>query len=356
MVKFAQDNERRVEGALADLRPSGETTLVSAIVEATGDFNDPERFGPDVNKSIIVITGGGDTCHANPTQAIRDRLREVASNEDPIRISFRLIGMGLSDEEKAGLAEIAAETGGRVSYADSEEELTAEIARALKEEHAAESLAAGPGGYRYLGCYVDQHARDLNGHSFTDANMTISMCVEACRGKGFRFASTQYSRECFCGNSYGTYGRTDSAECNYACGGRSSEFCGGYWRNSVYTIGDEIAEHGPPPADTREASSDCSTSFGGTAEPITCTCGPSAMTGSVWGTDTYTSDSSICRAALHAGAVETSGGTVMVAPAAGCPNYEGTERNGVKSSHWGAYGRSFSFPAVSDGTCASAVP
>ena len=66
MVEFAQDNERRVIDALGDLRPRGDTTLVSAIVEATGDFNDPERFGPDVSKSIIVITGGDDTCHANP--------------------------------------------------------------------------------------------------------------------------------------------------------------------------------------------------------------------------------------------------------------------------------------------------
>ena len=281
----------------------------------------------------------------------------MASPEDRIRVSFRLIGMGLSDEDKAGLLEIAAETGGRASFANSGEELAVELARTVEEEQAPEDLAGGPGRYRYLGCYVDKPARDLKGHGFADANMTISMCVATCKGKGFRFAGTQFSRECFCGDAYGTYGRTGSGECNDVCGGRPSEFCGGYWRNSVYAIGDEIAEHGAPPVDTGKASTGCSANFGATAEPVTCTCGPSAIAGSVWGTETYTADSAICRAALHAGALPAaSGGTVTVAPAAGCSNYEGTERNGVQSSHWDAFDRSFYFPAASDGQCTKTCP
>ena len=48
---------------------------------------------------------------------------------------------------------------------------------------------------------------------------------------------SQYSRYCFCGDSYGSYGPAGSdSECNMACSGDSTIKCGGGWRNSVYRI------------------------------------------------------------------------------------------------------------------------
>lgn len=80
---------------------------------------------------------------------------------------------------------------------------------------------------------------------------------------------------------------------------------------------------------------------------IICNCGEDAFTGSVWGTDTYTHDSSICNAALHAGAVGPDGGMVLAKGAPGLSSYEGTESNGVRSSNYGSYGWSFVFPVLS---------
>lgn len=64
---------------------------------------------------------------------------------------------------------------------------------------------------------------------------------------------------------------------------------------------------------------------------------------SVWGTDVYTDDSSICTAAVHAGVITTEGGAVTVAIAPGQASYEASERNGVTASSWGEWGRSFRF-------------
>jgi len=64
--------------------------------------------------------------------------------------------------------------------------------------------------------------------------------------------------------------------------------------------------------------------------------------GSVWGTDDYTLDSSLAKAAIHAGVLkegETKTVTVTVAP--GLSAYKGTERNGVKTSDWGSYAKSY---------------
>ena len=84
---------------------------------------------------------------------------------------------------------------------------------------------------------------------------------------------------------------------------------------------------------------------------LTCSCGSDAS-GTVWGNGIYTTDSSICVAAQHAGAMPASGGTVTVKKAAGCPSYSGGAANGVTTAPWGSYDASFYFPAKGDGKCA----
>lgn len=78
-------------------------------------------------------------------------------------------------------------------------------------------------------------------------------------------------------------------------------------------------------------------------QALRCTCLASQMKGSVWGTGRYTLDSSICRAARHAGVVGSNGGPVAVYKSAGCPSFVGKSQNGVNSQNWGPYSQSFSF-------------
>jgi LCCL domain len=87
----------------------------------------------------------------------------------------------------------------------------------------------------------------------------------------------------------------------------------------------------------------CSGSFDGhtgAGGPPVCRCVTTAS-GSIWGSGPYTSDSSICRAALHAGVISSSGGIVRVTAAPGQKEYRGSTANGVTTSGWGSYPRSF---------------
>ncbi|WNG44739.1 protease B [Archangium minus] len=74
---------------------------------------------------------------------------------------------------------------------------------------------------------------------------------------------------------------------------------------------------------------------------ITCSCG-AVSGGSVWGTDLYTDDSNACVAAVHAGAIPATGGTVVVTIQPGQSSYTGTTRNGITTSSYGAWSGSFS--------------
>lgn len=80
------------------------------------------------------------------------------------------------------------------------------------------------------------------------------------------------------------------------------------------------------------------------ATPHVCRCAAGdTLQGSVWGSDPYTADSRLCRAAVHAGRIGTEGGTVTVVYADGRAMYSGSERNGVRSSDYGAYPLSIRF-------------
>ncbi|MBL8957649.1 MAG: hypothetical protein JNK82_43140 [Myxococcaceae bacterium] len=101
----------------------------------------------------------------------------------------------------------------------------------------------------------------------------------------------------------------------------------------------------------------CPATYAELGEPgdvFRCTCTDDDVLegGSVWGNGIYTRDSSLCRAAVHAGAIPVAGGKVVVRPAPGCPKYVGSTKNGISTSRWGAYAGSFYFEDRGHGECA----
>jgi hypothetical protein len=108
----------------------------------------------------------------------------------------------------------------------------------------------------------------------------------------------------------------------------------GTWSGSFYFVGD---------ADSVAACPGNMTEFRGSDEIVFCGCAPGDITGTVWGTDTYTDDSSICAAALHFGAISVNGGVVAVVPAPGEASYTGSSRNGIVTQDYGSWSGSYFF-------------
>ncbi len=95
----------------------------------------------------------------------------------------------------------------------------------------------------YVGCYKDKQdtpasfgvsltGRDINGFTTHSNRLTNELCISMCKEKGFKYAGTQFSTHCFCGNQYGSYGEANN--CNMNCSGNIDQICGGSWANSVY--------------------------------------------------------------------------------------------------------------------------
>lgn len=77
-------------------------------------------------------------------------------------------------------------------------------------------------------------------------------------------------------------------------------------------------------------------------QSFTFRCPPGGSLGEVWGTGTYTDDSSICTAAVHAGKITVDdGGIIAITMRVGEHSYLGSSRNGVETKHLGRWEGSF---------------
>jgi hypothetical protein len=72
-----------------------------------------------------------------------------------------------------------------------------------------------------------------------------------------------------------------------------------------------------------------------------CTCEADGANGAIWGAGPYTTDSDLCTAARHAGAIGLDGGEISLIRVPGLSSYRAVERNGIRSMEWGEYGESF---------------
>lgn len=83
---------------------------------------------------------------------------------------------------------------------------------------------------------------------------------------------------------------------------------------------------------------------------LKCTC-DAAASGGVYGSGRYTADSSICTAAKHAG---KSPGAIEIVIGGACASFTGTSANGVTTTSWSSYDKSFGIDTLPACTVAAA--
>lgn len=124
--------------------------------------------------------------------------------------------------------------------------------------------------------------------------------------------------------------------------GISSASWGSWSRSIAFTWVDQSKLSSDYPA---LALSECPQNAQGlnVGDSLSCSCPSGLPSGSVWGSGPYTADSPICRAARHAGKIGTDGGNVKIRATAGQSSYKGSTRNGVGTSNWNSFPKSYRF-------------
>lgn len=90
------------------------------------------------------------------------------------------------------------------------------------------------GPYNYYGCYTEgTNIRALGSASFPSDTNTVEKCAAAC--SPYKFAGVEYSRECWCADSFGA-GSVQAADsdCSMTCAGDQYVYCGAGNRLTVY--------------------------------------------------------------------------------------------------------------------------
>ncbi|TDL23452.1 hypothetical protein BD410DRAFT_838937 [Rickenella mellea] len=95
----------------------------------------------------------------------------------------------------------------------------------------------------YSGCYVDNaNGRILSVELPDNPSVTVESCIQSCSAQNFTVAGLEYSVQCFCDNNVINGGTLlpNPSTCNMACGGNSTEACGGPNRMSIYSASTNI--------------------------------------------------------------------------------------------------------------------
>ncbi|EGP09565.1 hypothetical protein CSIRO_0723 [Bradyrhizobiaceae bacterium SG-6C] len=242
-----------------------------AVLSSTGRKQEPYVYGSLGGNTVAIVDANAATAKAAPAADSKPAAAQVASaNPDgapsprapaasaaapssgEIAEAWRAVSTTTSpavleafvrrfgdsiygDLARARLQDIkAADTKVAAAKPDERSLHPAQGATASAPGSAAVNTGTSGAAKGYLGCFKDDSKRDLDGHNFYDRNMTTDLCVSTCRAKGFSHAGTQYASYCFCGNTFGKFGKSDG--CNARCTGNRDETCGGTWANAIYKV------------------------------------------------------------------------------------------------------------------------
>jgi len=107
----------------------------------------------------------------------------------------------------------------------------AETASMLEEAlPVPEAPVAADDGPKFVGCYKDNKKRDMPRKKQNFKLGERENCFDKCREEGFQFAGLQWKGQCFCGNSYGSYGEGENCDCSVG----SKNF--GKWEQCIYEL------------------------------------------------------------------------------------------------------------------------
>ncbi|GAO48326.1 hypothetical protein G7K_2500-t1 [Saitoella complicata NRRL Y-17804] len=79
----------------------------------------------------------------------------------------------------------------------------------------------------YLGCATDSVAARTLPVGWSPGGMTLELCMNYCAAQNYTISGVEYAQECYCGNALQNGATLGASSCTMACGGNSTEICGG---------------------------------------------------------------------------------------------------------------------------------
>jgi hypothetical protein len=358
LVPAGPGNSSKIKAAVDDLNPKGKTPITDAIRLAAKELRSTEE-----KATVILVSDGLETCNADPCAAAAELERAG------VDFTVHVVGFATSEEENRQLQCLAKNTGGRFLGAGNasqlKEAMTATIKLVAKPEVAEPltRMAVCPNTYQAfpmnappLTCQCSAEAATADGRLYGTGSYTSdsSICKAAVHA-GFISVSGGEVIVAPAGEQTVFPGTTQNDV-------TSSDWSGKYkaFRFAGSAAATPKIAKAEPEQLKLQVCPNTYQAFPMNAPPLTCQCSAeaAAVDGRLYGTGAYTSDSSICKAAVHAGVIPASGGEVVIAPAGEQTVFPGTTQNDMTSSDWSGKYKAFRFAGSAAATpkIAKAVP
>jgi hypothetical protein len=93
----------------------------------------------------------------------------------------------------------------------------------------------------YVGCFTEPECGPQRPFNWitADENMTVELCADLARERGYRYSAVQWYEQCWGGNDitpYTTQGQASAGTCSTPCKGNPSQVCGGPCANAIYDL------------------------------------------------------------------------------------------------------------------------
>lgn len=218
-IWFSDDPPNMAQGCPGAVQAYDETTGAVRCCSMNGDDGNSGNFPP------IFTFSDGTTSTGRACEAGDCRNDDSASCHDNVAT--------LAQAE-----ELCRANGERLCTRD---ELSVTCGTGCRHNHHlvwVSDLAPG-GASNYVGCFVDDSARDFGAMVGSATNAATDSFDECARVCDKRYIALQWGGECFCSDTYGNgdqYVQVDDSECDHArepCASTSFN-CGGTWRQAVY--------------------------------------------------------------------------------------------------------------------------
>ncbi|MFQ5458764.1 MAG: LCCL domain-containing protein, partial [Myxococcota bacterium] len=367
MVPIGNVDKAAVINKINAIMPMGKTPITHSFELAHERLKTIED-----ETTVVLISDGKETCGGDPCGLVK------SMRQQGIKVRVHVVGFDVGTEERAQLNCIAEAGEGRYFNADNAQQLAQALTEVKREivapppppppPPAPEPVAAGTEIIEPGCSFAAAHIEGALGSKH------IVFCPAGCESVGSLWGTDVYtsdSKICKAAIHAGLLGTEGGLVGVVLEKGRpayrgsrrnqltSSDYgkYGGSFR--LFTpAGVTPPRHAPPEpvatAGKEVIEAGCSFAAAhiegapGSRHVVSC---PSecAMVGSLWGTGYYTSDSKICKAAIHAGLLGPEGGMVGVILEKGRPAYRGSTHNQISSSDYGKYGGSFRLAPVAGG-------
>jgi len=184
LVPFGTNRRDRIVRASDRIKSHGVPTLAMGVIAALSDLR-----GLQHAMRIVVLTGHADQCFKDAVRDIKDRFEAYRQEGHQLELEVRLIGLGVSVEDRGHLQDVSDAVGARAYFVNTNAQLNDVLDYVLEFEPAMSQVKDVSTLMDTIGNAMSQAAQYMNRQDYDSAQRVLDAA-----GEIYALMKTQFER------------------------------------------------------------------------------------------------------------------------------------------------------------------